>query len=42
MLFVFTDVQHDFHVRLCSCRLIVTRRVAQMGKELITLPEDLS
>jgi len=39
MLFVFTDVQHDFHVRWCSCHLIVTRRVAQMGKELITLPK---
>jgi hypothetical protein len=29
MLFAFTDVQHDFHVTWCSCRLIVTRRVAQ-------------
>jgi len=46
MLFACTDVQHDFHVRWCSGRLIVlllaTRRVAQMRKELITLPEDLS
>ena len=42
MLFVFTDIQYDFHVRWCSCRLIVTRRVAHMGKKLIILPGDLS
>jgi hypothetical protein len=38
ILFAFTDVQHDFHVRWCSCRLRVTPRVAQTGKELIILP----
>ena len=36
MLFAFTDVQHDFHVRWCSWRLTGTRRVSQVGKELIT------
>jgi len=46
MLFVFiyeyTDVQHDFHVRWCSCRLTVTRRVSQVEQELLTLPEHMS
>jgi hypothetical protein len=42
MLFAFTDVQHDVHVRWRSCRLIVTRRVSQMRKELLILSEDPS
>jgi hypothetical protein len=27
-LFRYTRANHDFHVRLCSCRLTVTRRVS--------------
>jgi hypothetical protein len=26
-LFTYIDVKHDFHIRWCSCRLTVTRRV---------------
>jgi hypothetical protein len=42
-VFTYTDVQHDFHVRWCSCRLIVTRRrVSLVEQEQQTLPEHLS
>ena len=39
LLFTFPGVQHDFHIRLCSCRLTVTQRVQQ---ERFTLPGHLS
>ena len=29
-LFTYTGVQHDFHIRLCSYRLTVTRRVSHL------------
>jgi hypothetical protein len=38
-LFTHTGVHHDFHLRGCSCRLKLTRRMEQ---ELITLPKYLS
>ena len=42
-LFTYTDVQHDFHVRWCSLRSPVTRRVphVEMKQELLSLPEHL-
>ena len=42
MLFVFfgnTGVQHDFHIRLCLCRLIVTRRVPPVEQDLLIFQE---
>jgi hypothetical protein len=41
-LFTHTGVQHDFHIRRCSCRLTVTRRVPLVEQELLTLSEHLS
>ena len=41
-LFTHTDVQHDFHVISCSCRLTVTRRVSHVEQELHTHPEHIS
>jgi hypothetical protein len=38
----YTGVQHDFHIRWCSCRLTVTRRVPLVKQEMLTLPEHLS
>jgi hypothetical protein len=38
-LFMHTVVQHDFNIRLCSCRLTVKRRVSRVEQELISLPE---
>ena len=37
-LFTYTGVQHDFHVRGCSCRLTVTRRVSHVEQELVPRP----
>ena len=34
--FTLTGVQHDFHIRWCSCRLTITRRVSIVDQELIT------
>ena len=44
MLFVFTytGVQHDFHIKWCSCRVTVKRRVSLVKQELIFLLEHLS
>jgi len=39
-LFTCTGVQHDFHIRWCSCRLTVTWRVSHV--ELLTLPGHMS
>ena len=36
-----TDVQSDFHVILCSCRLILSRLVLLVERELWTFPEHL-
>jgi hypothetical protein len=36
-----TDVQSNFHVILCSCRLILSRRVLLVERELWTFPEHL-
>ena len=33
-LFTYADVQHDFHVISCSCRLTVTRRVSHVEQKL--------
>ena len=41
-LFSFTGVQRDYHIRLCSCRFTVTRRMSLVEQELLTLPEHLS
>ena len=38
-LFTCADVQRDFYIRWCSCRLTVTRRVSQVEQELPTLLE---
>jgi hypothetical protein len=40
-LFTYTIVQHDFHIKWCSCRLTVTRRVSLMEQELLTLQKHL-
>jgi hypothetical protein len=40
-LFTHTGVQNDFHIRRCSCRLTVTRRVPLVEQELLTLSEHL-
>ena len=32
----------NFHIRLCSCRLRVTRRVPLVVHELQTIPEHMS
>jgi hypothetical protein len=40
--FTFTCVQHDFHIKWCSCRLTATRRLSHMDKELLSLLEHLS
>jgi len=37
-----TGVLHDFHIKWCSCRLTVTRRVSHLEQELLTRPEHLS
>ena len=42
LLFTFTGVQHDFHIRLCSCHWTVTQRVQLVEQELLTLPGHLS
>ena len=39
---LYNDVQHDFYIRWCSCRLTVTRQVSQVEQELSTLYEQLS
>jgi hypothetical protein len=43
LMFIFryllTGVQHDFHVRWCSCYLTVTRRVSLVEQELLSFPE---
>ena len=39
--YTYTCVQQDFHIRWCSCRWIVTRRVSHVEQELLTFPEHL-
>ena len=39
---LYNDVQHDFYIRWCSCRLTVTRQVSRVEQELSTLYEQLS
>jgi len=41
-LFTYTGVQHDFHIRRCSCPLAVTRGVSHVEQEMLTLPEYLT
>ena len=41
-LLTYNGVQHDFHIRWCSCRVTITRRVSLVEKKLLTLPESLS
>ena len=41
-LFKYTGVQHDFHIRWCSCRLTVAWRVSHVKQELLTTPEHLN
>jgi hypothetical protein len=41
-LFTHTDVQHDFHVISCSCRLTVTRRVSHVEQKLHIHLEHIS
>jgi len=38
----FSNVQHDFHIRWCSCHLAVAKRVQSVDQELVALPEKLS
>ena len=40
-LFTHIGVQHDFHIRVCSCHLTVTWRVSLVGQEMLTLLEHL-
>jgi len=40
-LFTYTGAQHDFHVRLCSCRLTATRRMLHVEQQLLILPEHV-
>jgi len=40
-LFTYTVVQHDFHMKWCSCYLTVARRVLHVEQKLLTLPEHL-
>jgi hypothetical protein len=35
-------VQHDIHIRYCSCLLTVTRRVPLLEHELLNLSDQLS
>ena len=44
MSFVFTyiGVEHNFHIRWCSCRLTATCQVSLVNKELLTLQGHLS
>jgi hypothetical protein len=37
-LFTYISVQHDFHIKWCSCRLTVTQRVSPVEQELPTIP----
>jgi len=32
---MYTEVLHDFHIRWCSCRLTVRRRMPLMERELL-------
>ena len=41
-LFTHTDVQYDFCITWCSCRLAVTRLVTVVEQALLTLPEHMS
>jgi hypothetical protein len=41
-MFFYTGVWNDFHIRWCSCRLIVIRRISYVEEELLALPERLS
>jgi hypothetical protein len=40
-LFKHTGVQHDFHVRWCSCSLTVIQRVSLVEQKLLSLPGHL-
>jgi len=41
-LFMYTGVQHDFHIIDCSCRFTVTQQVSHTEQELLTHPEHMS
>jgi len=41
-LVTYTDVQHDFHIRECPCRITLPRRVSLVEQELIRFPEQVS
>ena len=41
-LFMYTGVQHDFHIRWCLCRLTVIWLVSHVEQELLTLLEHLN
>jgi len=42
MLFIFISVKHDFHIRWCLCRLIITRRVSSVEQKMLSIPDPLS
>ena len=39
---MYTGVQHNFHIRWCSCHSRVTLQVSRLKQELLTLLEPLS
>jgi hypothetical protein len=42
LIYVCTGVQHDFHIRWCSCRLTETWPASVVEQELLTLPKHMS
>jgi hypothetical protein len=41
ILFSYTGVQQDLHMRLCLCRFTVTRQVKQVEQKLLTIQKHL-
>ena len=41
-LFTYTCVQHDFHIRWCSCSRTVTQSMPIVKQDLPTLPKHLN
>ena len=40
-LFTYIDAQRDFHIKWCSCRLIVTRLMLHVVHALLILPKNM-
>ena len=40
--FMHLGVQHNFHIRRCSCNLTLARRLSRVEQVPLTLPEHLS